>query len=48
MIKELEENEFHGDRIYYACGYRMASGAVVYKQFIYIKAMKKTILQNLN
>ncbi|OUO18722.1 hypothetical protein [Bacteroides sp. An322] len=38
MIKELEENEFHGDRIYYACGYRMASGAVVYKQFILYKS----------
>ena len=34
MIKDLEEEEFHGDRIYYACGYRTASGAIVDRQFV--------------
>lgn len=34
MIKDLEEEEFHGDRIYYACGYRTTSGAIVGRQFV--------------
>ena len=37
IIRDLENEEFHGDRIYYACGYRIASGAVVYKQYVLYK-----------
>ena len=37
IVKELEAESFHGDRIYYACGYRIASGAIVYRQYVLYK-----------
>lgn len=37
IVKELEAENFHGDRIYYACGYRIASGAIVYRQYVLYK-----------
>lgn len=45
MIKDLEEEEFHGDRIYYACGYRTASGAVVDRQFILYKSDEEDFVE---
>lgn len=45
MIKDLEEEEFHGDRIYYACGYRTASGAIVDRQFVLYTNGEKNFIE---
>ncbi len=37
IVKKLSEEDFHGDRIYYACGYRITSGAIKKKQFVLYK-----------
>lgn len=41
IIKQLETEKFHGDRIYYACRYRIAIGAIVYKQYVLYKEDNK-------
>ena len=43
--KDLEEEEFHGDRIYYACGYRTASGAIVDRQFVLYTNGEKNFIE---
>lgn len=37
----METEKFHGDRIYYACRYRIATGAIVYKQYVLYKEDNK-------